>query len=325
MSHDTHEMIEDLIKEQSQLINESISKFEIAPLRQLANSIAACKGVIVFTGVGKSGFIAHKIAMTFVSCGTKALYLSPTDALHGDIGIVNKEDWVVMLSRSGESDELLELMPYLRKRGVQVATFVGSSSSRLAQKADLVIHTPFRKELGPLSMVPTTSTAIQLIYGDLLVVAVTKLKGVSFDDYALNHPAGQIGKRLSLRVSDVMLQGASIPKAYRHQLIGELLVELSDKRSGCLVVASEHDELLGMFTDGDLRRGLQQHGQSILQMPIEQVMTNCPRWISSHTLAYDALKQMEEDPKRLITTLPVLQENKLVGLVRLHDLLQEGL
>jgi arabinose-5-phosphate isomerase len=314
-----------LVKEQSRLIQKAIDSFDSITMDHLASDIACCKGIIVLTGVGKSAYIAQKVAMTFVSCGTKAVFLSPTDALHGDIGIVNKDDWVIMLSRSGESDELVELIPYLKKREVKIAVVVGERNSRIASLANHIIHIPFEQELGPLPMIPTTSAALQMIFCDVLALAVASLKGISQEDFARNHPAGQIGKRLHLKVHDLMLKENELPLAHACQHVEEILVELSNKRSGCLVVISENGKLEGIFTDGDLRRSLQKFGRQVLDEPLHKVMTNHPQWIDAEKLAYEALQLMEADSQKLITSLPVLDRGVVVGLIRMHDLLQAGL
>lgn len=319
------DLVKDLLAEQKHLILESLDKFDCAPLADLAQKIAACKGIVVLTGVGKSSFVAQKVSRTLVSCGIRAVYLSPLDALHGDLGIVSDNDWVIFISKSGESDELIQLAPFLKLRGVHMAAFVALEKCRLASWMDLIVPTPMNAELGPLALVPTTSTVLQLLYADLLAVAVLKVKGVSLDTFARNHPAGQIGKRLVLRIDDFMIKGASVPKALAESKISEILVELSDKRCGCVLVVDDKDTLLGVFTDGDLRRSLQTYKNDCLEKTLKEVMSPNPRFINRGVLAHHALEAMEANRSKPVTIMPVVDEGKVVGIVRLHDLLQAGI
>lgn len=319
------QLVKDLLDQQKELILKSMARFDCAPLAALAAELSACTGIVVLTGVGKSSFVAQKVSRTLVSCGIKAVYLSPLDALHGDLGMVCPGDWVIFISKSGESDELIQLAPFLKQRGVKMAAFVSLEKCRLASWVDLVIPTPIDAELGPLAPVPTTSTLLQLLYADLLAVSVLKVKGVSLDTFASNHPAGQIGKRLILKVEDFMLKGAQIPKARLGDRIGEVLVELSDKRCGCLLIVDESEKLLGVFTDGDLRRSLQKYKGNCLDKTMGEVMTPSPRFVLKNKLAHEALEAMEANQAKPITVMPVLDQDKVVGLIRLHDLLQAGM
>lgn len=281
---------------------------------------------MVFTGVGKSGLVAEKIALTMTSTGSRALYLSPINALHGDIGIVSSQDIFIMISKSGESEELFNIIPSLRNKKVKLVGIVSNMNSRLAKACDFVIYLPVEKELCPFDLVPTTSTVVQMIYGDLLAVALMRMKNFSLDQYALNHPAGRIGKRISLKVSDLMIQGENIPLCAPQDLLMEILVELSHKRCGCILVVDEQKHLLGIFTDGDLRRSLQKFEARALQMPIRELMSKSPRWIAPERLAWESMQLMEIDQKNAITVLPVLDADQVVvGLIKLHDIVQSGL
>lgn len=260
------------------------------------------------------------------STGSKAFYLSPTNALHGDIGIINEHDIFVMLSKSGETDELLNLVPYLRNKHVKIVAIVSSPASRLAKASDFTITLPMEKELCPFDLAPTTSTAIQMIFGDVLTVALMRMHNFSLDQYALNHPAGRIGKRVTVKVQDLMLKGSSVPLCKPDSKLVESLVELSNKRCGCLLIVNEEMTLQGIFTDGDLRRALQKHGAVALERPICELMSPKPRFIDSKKLAWEAMQQMEADQKNAITCMPVLDENrKVLGLIRLHDIIQSGI
>ncbi len=319
-------MLKELLAEEKKSLDHFFDLIDLDEAEKLVSLLLECKGVVVFTGVGKSGFVAKKIAVTMASTGSKALYLSPTNALHGDIGMVHKGDIFVVLSKSGESDELLGLIPAIRNKGVKLIAIVSNAESRLAKAADLVMLLPLRKELCPFDLVPTTSTTIQMIFGDLLAISIMSRKEFSLDQYALNHPAGRIGKRITMRVRDIMLTDPHIPFCDPSAKLGDILVELSNKKCGCVVVANEARKLQGIFTDGDLRRALQNHGSQALEKSIEQLMTPSARFVSPDILAWDAMRLMEEDQKRPVSVLPVLSEDStIVGLIKMHDIVQSGL
>lgn len=319
-------MLNELFQAQKEYLNQFFDEFDINEMQRLLDILAECKGVMIFTGVGKSGLVAEKIALTMTSTGSRALYLSPINALHGDIGIVSPQDIFIMISKSGESEELFNLIPSLRNKKVPLIGIVSNRSSRLAKASDHTIYLPVKKELCPFDLVPTTSTVIQMIFGDILAVALMRMKNFTLDDYALNHPAGRIGKRISLKVSDLMLQSPHLPFCNQQDKLMEILVELSRKRSGCILVVDKEKHLLGVFTDGDLRRSLEKYGAKALEMPMSQLMTQTPRWIGPERLAWEAMQMMETDQKNAITVLPVLDPNRVaVGLIKLHDILQTGI
>lgn len=318
-------MFKDLFNKQKDHLDHFFNTFSERSTRDLLSKLRSLEGTVIFTGVGKSGIVANKLAMTFVSTGTKALFLSAQDALHGDLGIVTDKDLMVILSKSGESDELLQLLPFVKSRGAEVVAIVCAENSRLSQGADLSVSLPLKGELGPYEMVPTTSTAIQMIYGDVLAMALMQEKGVTLEQFAQNHPAGQLGKRLTLRVKDLMLRGKSLPLCSKEQQLKDVLGELSNKRCGCLLVVDEQMMLEGFFTDGDLRRVLTEHGAGAMEQKMEAVMNPEPRLTAKTQLAYEALVDMEKNPQSPIMQLPVVEEGKLVGLLRMHDLLQQGL
>jgi arabinose-5-phosphate isomerase len=260
------------------------------------------------------------------STGTRALYLSPTDSLHGDIGLVGSEDVVFLLSKGGETEELLSLIPYLRNRGAYTVAVVCDEGSRLAKAADECLILPFTRELCPFGMAPTISTTSQLLFGDILTVAIMREKGITKEDFVINHPAGKLGRRALMRVIDLMLKEDKLPMSSPDQKLIEVLVELSNKQAGCVLVKDDTNTLLGIFTDGDLRRALQNHGEGVLNRPLSMLMTANPKAISPDLLLTEALKVMEGDQKRPIAVLPVTSgEGKIVGLLKLHDLIQAGL
>ena len=319
-------MLKELFQKKQEYLNHFFEHLDHQKTEIILNALLECKGKLFFTGVGKSGHVAKKIAVTMTSTGTHALFLSPTDAMHGDIGIITDKDIVVMLSKSGESDELLNLVPHLRNKGSKLISIVSNPSSRLAQSSNLSISLPLAKELCPFDLAPTTSTSIQMIFGDVLSVAMMHANKFTIDQYAANHPAGRIGKRITLKVKDLMLTDQQIPRCKPEVKLVDTLVELSNKRCGCVLIVNSQDQLLGIFTDGDLRRALQNVGPAALETPIENLMTKSPKWIGPDVLAYEAMKKMEASHRHEITVLPVLGDNNAVlGVIKLHDIIQSGL
>lgn len=319
-------VLKELLQKEKIYLDYFFDTIDLSRAEMIVNFLHGCQGVMIFSGIGKSGIVAEKIAMTMTSTGSRALFISSTNALHGDIGIVSEKDIFIFLSKSGESEELLQLIPPLRNKRVKIISIVSNPDSRLAKASDLFINLPLQQELCPFDMVPTTSAVIQLIFGDLLAIALMRLKNFSLDDYRMNHPAGRIGKRISLKVSDLMLTGANIPLCQPKDLLVDILVELSNKRCGCVLVVNEARALQGIFTDGDLRRSLQKHGPSSLHLPMENLMTKTARWISPEALAWHAMREMEDNQKNAITVLPVVgNEKNVVGLIKLHDIIQSGI
>lgn len=319
-------MLKELFDNEREYLNHFFDHIDLKATEDLLQILAKCEGTMIFTGVGKSGLVAKKIAVTMTSTGSRALFLSPINALHGDIGIVSQKDIFIAVSKSGESEELFNLIPYLRNKDIKLIAIVSNPKSRLAKASDFFVSLPLEKELCPFDLVPTTSTVIQMIYGDVLAIALMKLKNFGLDDYALNHPAGRIGKRIALKVSDLMIKGDHIPLCKPQDKLMDLLVELSRKRCGCVLIVDERMQLQGIFTDGDLRRSLQKHGSQALALSMEELMTPKPRSISPQSLAWEAMQLMEKDQENAITVLPVLDENRaVVGLIKLHDIVQTGL
>jgi arabinose-5-phosphate isomerase len=318
-------MLKSLFATQKKYIDYFFDYLNMDEVEAVLQLFLSCRGILFFTGIGKSGIIAQKIAATLVSTGTKAMFLPPIDALHGDLGIVNKNDVFVMLSKSGESDELMQLIPFVQSKGTKIVAIVSNAKSRIAKSADHIICLPLERELCPFDLAPTTSTAIQLIFGDVLAVGLMKARNFSVEDYALNHPAGRIGKRTRVQVKDIMIQGNNIPLAYPQDKVVDVLHELSDKRSGCLIIVDEKKMLLGIFTDGDLRRALQKKGPMVLEEKIENIMTKSPRTIEPSNLAFEAMKLMESDISKPVMMLPVVEQGRVCGLIKMHDLIQGGL
>lgn len=319
-------LLKKLLEEERKNLEYFFDKIDLEALQKVYSILKACKGLIIFSGVGKSALVAKKIAATMTSTNTRAIYLSPMNALHGDIGIVSKEDVFVLISKSGESEELVQLLPFLRNKKATLVAVVSNLSSRLAKASDIALCLPVKKELCPFDLAPTTSSIVQMIFGDVISIALMREKNFSIDEYAFNHPAGQIGKRLTFKVGDLMLTGSEIPTAQSESKLIDCLVELSNKRCGSLLITNNDLELLGIFTDGDLRRALQQLGSKALDLPIKELMNSNPRTITRDSLASEALKLMEGSKKNEVSVLPVVDEHKkILGLLKLHDLIQTGI
>lgn len=319
-------MLKELLDKEREALTHFFDHIDLQQLQKLLEMLQQCKGLVIVTGVGKSGLVAEKFAVTLTSTGSRAFYLSPSSALHGDIGIVTDQDVFIMISKSGESDELLNLIPYVRNKGAKIAAIVANPSSRLAKACEFVLTLPLERELCPYDLAPTTSTVIQMIIGDVLAIALMRLKNVSYDQYAMNHPAGRIGRRIFTKVKDLMIQGQGIPLCRPDDHLMDVMVTLSDKRCGCILVVDAEQHLLGIFTDGDLRRSLQKYGVKALETRMEELMTRTPRSISDKELAWSALLRMEADQKHPITVLAVLDDQeRVVGIIKMHDIVQSGL
>ncbi len=319
-------MLKDLFQEQKSYLNAFFDQLDIDQAERFFEEIKKCTGTLFFSGVGKSGLVARRLAQMLMSVGVKAHFLSATDALHGDLGAVSQEDLFIALSKSGESEELLTLAPYLKSKVKKLLALVCYENSKLEKWCDLTVKLPLEKELCPFDLAPATSSAIQMIFGDILVVAMMHERGFSKEQYAKNHPSGLIGKRLVLRVEDLMLKGKDLPLAFAQDALMDALVTLSDKRCGCLLVVDENQKLCGLFTDGDLRRTLQLNPSNISDLCLSDVMTKAPTVAHAEDLAYEALKIMQKIPGAYITELPVVDKQGCVlGLIRLHQIAEAGL
>lgn len=319
-------VLKDLFDKERQYLNYFFDHLDLAAAEKILEILNKCEGLIFFTGVGKSEVMAQKIAVTMTSTGTRALFVSATNALHGDIGIVSEKDVFVILSKTGETEELLNLVPFIRNKGAKIIAIVSNANSRLAKACDYSIFLPVEKELCPFDLVPTTSTQIQMIFGDAMAIALMSLKKYSLDQYAKNHPSGKIGRRITTRVKDLMISGQGIPIGSEKDTLLNTLVELSKKRCGCVFIVDDNNILQGIFTDGDLGRALNAHGSKALEKTIGELMVRSPRSIGPDVLAWEALREMESDQKRAITVLAVLDEKrKLLGLIKMHDIIQAGI
>ncbi|MDX6382814.1 MAG: arabinose-5-phosphate isomerase [Blastocatellia bacterium] len=323
-----YSQVVDLLRAESEAIAKAAARMQPAQIDRVMSLLTGCKGKIVLLGVGKSGIIAQKIAATMISSGTAAVHLPPSDALHGGLGIVSADDVVLLLSNSGETDELLQLLPYLKRREVPLVAIVGNLKSTIAQRADAVLDASVDQEACPLNLAPTTSTTVALAIGDALAMALMSAKGLTEDDFAHNHPAGQLGKRLTLRVADLMHGGTANPTISADAAWMEIITTITHFGLGAVNVIDREGRLEGIITDGDLRRSLQRLSSQELafaNIKCDELMTRDPIVTSAETLAFDALRLMEDRPSQ-INVLPVVDGQGLcIGLLRLHDIVRSGL
>jgi arabinose-5-phosphate isomerase len=293
--------------------------------RKAVALLLECRGKTVVCGVGKSGIIARKIAATLSSTGTPAVYLHPGDAVHGDMGMITKDDIFLAVSKSGQNDDLAKLIPHVKRMRVEVIAITAKAESPLARESDVVLLTKVEREACPMDVVPTTSTTAAMVLGDALAVAVFQSRNFSKEDFARLHPSGVLGKRLSLTVGELMHRGDEVPLIDEDTLLREALFEITNKRLGCAGVTDDEGRLTGIIVDGDLRRILIKNPLA-LEMKVSGLMTSPPRTTNAAVLAVDALAQMEMDPRGAVTQLFVVDEgNRPVGLIHIHDIIREGL
>lgn len=292
---------------------------------QAVQLIFECAGKVIVTGVGKSGLIGQKVAATLASTGTPAIFLHPADGMHGGLGIVQKDDVVLAIGKSGESDELITILPPLRTIGTRVVAITGNADSTLARNADVVLVADAGIEACPMNLAPTSSTTVALVVGDALAVALMKLRDFRPEDFALYHPGGQLGKRLLLTVGDVMRSGGGNPVIRLDATTREMLLEMTSKRMGATSVVDADGKLLGLVTDYDVRHVLER-GENLFAMAVADVMNHAPSYTYSDEKAVAALELMEHREKPFLL-LPVLdrETRKVVGMIHLHDLFARGL
>lgn len=286
--------------------------------------LLACNGKVVVTGIGKSGHIARKIAATFASTGTPAFFMHPAEASHGDLGMLTPSDVLIAISNSGESSEILTLIPVVKRHQIPLITITRTQKSTMAKLADIALTLGESAEACPLGLAPTSSTTATLVLGDALAVALLDVRGFTADDFALSHPGGALGRRLLTRVSDIMHHGNLIPKVPVGTSLADALLEMTQKGLGMTAVIDPIKQVVGLFTDGDLRRVLKKGvlSPTLLDQPIELLMTKNPITVTPQILAAEALAIME---KRKINSILVLDdERQLVGALNMHDLLQAG-
>ncbi len=283
-------------------------------------SIFHSKGRIVITGIGKSALVAQKIVATLNSTGTPALFMHAADAVHGDLGMITENDIVVCISKSGETAEIKALVPLLKNYGNLLIGMVARKDSFLGKNADLILHTPVPKEADPNNLAPTASTTAQMVLGDAMAISLLALKGFSPEHFALFHPGGALGKQLYLRVKDIFPQNEK-PAVFKEDSIEHTIMEITSKRLGMTVVLDKGESILGIITDGDLRRMLKQH-KNISTLKAKDIMTKNPKTIHKDELAVNALQLMR---KNEITQLIAVDHERYLGVIHLHDLIKEGL
>jgi arabinose-5-phosphate isomerase len=291
-----------------------------ASFAEACRHMLACTGRIICTGMGKSGHIATKIAATFASTGTPAFFVHPGEASHGDLGMITDADLVLALSNSGETDEILTIVPALKRQGNLLVAMTGRADSRLAKLADVHLDASVPEEACPLGLAPTSSTTAALVMGDALAVALLEARGFTSEDFARSHPAGSLGRRLLLRIVDIMHSGDAVPMVGVGATASEALVEMSRKRLGMTAVVDADQRLLGIFTDGDLRRALDDHQTDLRTTPVAELMARSPRTIGPEQLAVEAAHLIEAHK---INGLVVVDgERRVVGALNIHDLLR---
>jgi arabinose-5-phosphate isomerase len=309
-----------VIETEAQAVFELTQRID-ARFEKACELLLACKGRIVVTGMGKSGHIANKIAATLSSTGSPSFFMHPGEASHGDLGMITRQDTVIAISHSGNTAELLTLLPLLKRLEVPLITLTGNNESILARAADVNLDVSITQEACPLGLAPTTSTTVALVMGDALAIALLQVRGFSEEDFALSHPGGALGKRLLLRIDELCHQGNELPVIHENATVSEALIEVTDKKLGMTCVVDNKGYLVGVYTDGDIRRTLTRQCD-INTTQLTEVMTRNARTVRKGMLAAEALALMQ---KHSITSLIVADEdNRPLAVLHLHDLLKAG-
>lgn len=281
------------------------------------------KGRVVVTGMGKSGLVGKKIAATLASTGTPAFFLHPAEAGHGDLGMVTSDDVIIAISNSGETEEIVGLIPFLKRFNLLLISITGNPESTLSREADVTLDVSVKEEACPLGIVPTASTTATLAMGDALAVALLMKRGLKEEDFAFFHPGGSIGKKLLIKVKDLMHRGDAIPQVFLGTPMSRTVIEMSSKRLGHTLVMDNNGKVAGIVTDGDLRRGIEKWGGKLFELTAEEVMARNPKTVSEEELAAKALSIMESYS---ITTLVVPDgDGRAIGIIHLHDILKQGI
>ena len=305
--------------ESLQALKEKINEDFLKAVEIIHNS----KGRVVVTGIGKSGLVGRKIAATLASTGTPSFFMHPAEASHGDLGMVTEDDVVIAISNSGETDEVVRLIPYLKYFNVKIIAVTGNPQSTLAKQADAVLDVSVKEEACPFGFIPTASTTATLAMGDALAVALIMRNGFKKEDFAFFHPGGSLGKRMLTKVKELMHTGDELPVSYPDTVMLDAVLEISSKRLGVVVIVNENKKILGIITDGDVRRGVQRYGKEFFELKASQIMTINPKTINEEELAAVALSTMQ---KYSITSLVVPDsEGTLKGLIHIHEILKKGI
>ncbi len=309
---------------QMEALEKNINNIQEESILQAISIIINSKGKLACSGMGKSGLIAQKLAATFSSLGTPAFFLHPGEALHGDLGVLQEDDIVLVIAKSGESEEIVQMMQIIKKMGNPIISILGNPNSRAGKLSNIIINAYVHKEADPLNLAPTSSTTVALVIGDSLASAIAKLKNFKPENFAFYHPAGQLGKRLLLKVEDLLILDQGKPIISINGTMKELIETITKPNLGGAIVVDKDNKVIGIVTDGDLRRSILKYG-NILERKIEEIMTKDPIRIKKGTKAIDALHLMEDRPSQ-ISVLPVVDdEDKPIGLLRIHDLVKAGL
>lgn len=301
------------IAELKQTIGESFEKS--------CDLLLNCEGRIVVIGIGKSGHIANKIAATLASTGSPAFFMHPAEASHGDLGMLTKRDVIIAISNSGKTEEIINILPVIKRLGLPMIAITNNKNSQLAQAASTTLELNIKQEACPLNLAPTASTTATLVMGDALAIALLEARGFTKEDFAFAHPGGTLGKRLLLKVEDIMHTGDTIPKVHIDALLSEALVEMTNKRLGMTAIVNDNDAVLGIFTDGDLRRALEKD-INFKSTPIKDVMTENGIQVTPDMLAAEALHLMEKH--KIFPLLVTDKQHRLVGAFNMHDLFKAG-
>ena len=316
------EHAQDVLRMEAEAILELVPRID-ENFAAAVNLILECEGRTVITGMGKSGLIGRKMAATLASTGTPSFYLHPAEGIHGDLGMVTAADVVIALSNSGETGEVLNILPSLRRIGAKIIAMVGNANSTLGKNADVVLDVGVSKEACPLGLAPTSSTTAALAYGDALALALLKKHNFTASQFAIFHPGGSLGRKLLLTVGNIMHKGDENPTVLADTTVQDALFVITDKGLGAVSVVDENGIMQGVLTDGDIRRGLSK-GVDFLQRPVRELMTANPKTITQDKLAAQALHLMESNKPKPITVLPVLDENrKVIGLLHMTDLVRQ--
>lgn len=300
------------------LINRLNSSFSDA-----VNMILNCKGRVVVTGMGKSGLVGKKIAATLASTGTPSFFLHPAEASHGDLGMVTERDIVIAISNSGETEEIVNLIPFLKRFNISLISMTGNTKSTLAKLSDITIDVSVKEEACPMGIVPTASTTATMAMGDAIAVSLLVKRGISEQDFAFFHPGGNLGKKFFVKVKDLMHSGSELPLVSIDTLVSKAIIEISSKRLGHAIVLDNNGKIAGIITDGDVRRGLEKYAEKLFEMRTKEIMTKNPKTILQNELAAKALSIMES---KSITALIVPDtDNRPIGIIHLHDILKQGI
>ena len=312
---------QEVIKSEVSAIN-NLKKTLDKNLYLACNKIYNCKGKLIIIGVGKSGHIANKLAATFSSTGTPSFFVHPSEAMHGDIGVISKKDTILLISNSGCTPEIIPILPHLKKIGCSILSLCGNKKSKIYEESDISLSINIKKEACPLNLAPTSSTSVTLVLGDIIAIILMGMRKFKSEEFAKNHPGGRLGKNLNLKIKDIMRSGKDIPLIKKQKKLKDVLIEMTRKNMGCVIIANHKNNAVGFFTDGDLRRAINKL-LDIHETPIEKIMTKKFLTCSASDYATDILNLMN---KNKINSLPVLDtKNKIIGVVNMHILIEAGI